>query len=235
MKRKLLNKIATTGISLFACVTCLGVAVNVGDVNAIADETKVTLPGGSWTKVSDDDYSLVWGSTGAVTNAELYATPVNKTNDLGQTLKGVELSSNQSYKLTNSANYPVNGYSMGYGQYLTLKVNEAIDMSEPVEFLFAPYVIGGKGGQANHRFVMALSDTEGQIKPLTNSSINGFNTTEDANYIYWEFLKHCWLSQVHFLLSVRIAHPQRNTLAQPPGQNCACLQCRGNPFCHRIR
>ena len=188
MKRtKLLQRIATTAMSLFACATCLGVAT-LGNANVVADNQKVTLAGGTWTNVSD--YSLTWGSTGAVTNAELYATPVTKTNALGQSLKGVELSSNQAYTLNNSQWYPVNGYSMGYGQYLTLKVNDTIDMSEPVEFLFAPYVIGDKGGQANHRFVMALSDTEGQVKPLTGSSKNGFNAAEGANYIYWEFLKH---------------------------------------------
>ena len=188
MKRtKLVNKIAATAMSLFACATCLGVAAMSG-VDGVADDAKVTLAGGSWTNVGD--YSLTWGSTGAVANAELYATPVAKTNALGQSLKGVELSSNQEYKLSNSQWYPVNGSSMGYGQYLTLKVNDTIDMSEPVEFLFAPYVIGNKGGQANHRFVMALSDSDGQIKPLTNDSKNGFNAAEDANYIYWEFLKH---------------------------------------------
>lgn len=187
MKRKLFNKIAVAALSMVACATCFGVTANAGSVSA--DNGKVTLPGGSWTDVSG--YSLVWGSTGAVANAELYATPVTKTNAKGQTLKGVELSSSQTYTLNNSQWYPVNGYSMGYGQYLTLKVDEVIDMSEPVEFLFAPYVIGGKGGQANHRFVMALSDTNGEIKPLTGSSQNGFNATgEDANYIYWEFLKH---------------------------------------------
>lgn len=188
MKRtKLVNKIAATAMSLFACATCLGVAAMSG-VDGVADDAKVTLAGGTWTNVGD--YSLTWGSTGAVANAELYATPVAKTNALGQSLKGVELSSNQEYKLSNSQWYPVNGSSMGYGQYLTLKVNDTIDMSEPVEFLFAPYVIGNTGGQANHRFVMALSDGDGQIKPLTGNSQNGFNATEDANYIYWEFLKH---------------------------------------------
>ena len=188
MKRtKLVNKIAATAMSLFACATCLGVAAMSG-VDGVADDAKVTLAGGSWTNVGD--YSLTWGSTGAVANAELYATPVAKTNALGQSLKGVELSSNQEYKLSNSQWYPVNGSSMGYGQYLTLKVNDTIDMSEPVEFLFAPYVIGNTGGQANHRFVMALSDSDGQIKPLTGNSQNGFNAAEDANYIYWEFLKH---------------------------------------------
>ena len=188
MKRtKLVNKIAATAMSLFACATCLGVAAMSG-VDGVADDAKVTLAGGSWTNVGD--YSLTWGSTGAVANAELYATPVAKTNALGQSLKGVELSSNQEYKLSNSQWYPVNGSSMGYGQYLTLKVNDTIDMSEPVEFLFAPYVIGNTGGQANHRFVMALSDSDGQIKPHTGNSKNGFNAAEDANYIYWEFLKH---------------------------------------------
>ena len=188
MKRtKLVNKIAATAMSLFACATCLGVAAMSG-VDGVADDAKVTLAGGSWTNVGD--YSLTWGSTGAVANAELYATPVAKTNALGQSLKGVELSSNQKYELSNSQWYPVNGSSMGYGQYLTLKVNDTIDMSEPVEFLFAPYVIGNTGGQANHRFVMALSDSDGQIKPLTGNSKNGFNAAEDANYIYWEFLKH---------------------------------------------
>ena len=188
MKRtKLVNKIAATAMSLFACATCLGVAAMSG-VDGVADDAKVTLAGGSWTNVGD--YSLTWGSTGAVANAELYATPVAKTNALGQSLKGVELSSNQEYKLSNSQWYPVNGSSMGYGQYLTLKVNDTIDMSEPVEFLFAPYVIGNTGGQANHRFVMALSDSDGQIKPLTGNSQNGFNASEYANYIYWEFLKH---------------------------------------------
>lgn len=188
MKRtKLVNKIAATAMSLFACATCLGVAAMSG-VDGVADDAKVTLAGGTWTNVGD--YSLTWGSTGAVANAELYATPVAKTNALGQSLKGVELSSNQEYKLSNSQWYPVNGSSMGYGQYLTLKVNDTIDMSEPVEFLFAPYVIGNTGGQANHRFVMALSDSDGQIKPLTGDSKNGFNAAEGANYIYWEFLKH---------------------------------------------
>ena len=188
MKRtKLVNKIAATAMSLFACATCLGVAT-LSNVEGVAEDAKVTLAGGSWTNVGD--YSLTWGSTGAVANAELYATPVAKTNALGQSLKGVELSSNQEYKLSNSQWYPVNGSSMGYGQYLTLKVNDTIDMSEPVEFLFAPYVIGNTGGQANHRFVMALSDSDGQIKPLTGDSKNGFNAAEDANYIYWEFLKH---------------------------------------------
>ena len=188
MKRtKLVNKLAATALSLFACATCLGVAT-LSNAEGVAEDAKVTLAGGSWTNVGD--YSLTWGSTGAVANAELYATPVAKTNALGQSLKGVELSSNQEYKLSNSQWYPVNGSSMGYGQYLTLKVNDTIDMSEPVEFLFAPYVIGNKGGQANHRFVMALSDSDGQIKPLTGDSKNGFNAAEDANYIYWEFLKH---------------------------------------------
>ena len=188
MKRtKLVNKIAATAMSLFACATCLGVAT-LSNAEGVAEDAKVTLAGGSWTNVGD--YSLTWGSTGAVANAELYATPVAKTNALGQSLKGVELSSNQEYKLSNSQWYPVNGSSMGYGQYLTLKVNDTIDMSEPVEFLFAPYVIGNTGGQANHRFVMALSDSDGQIKPLTGDSKNGFNAAEDANYIYWEFLKH---------------------------------------------
>lgn len=189
MKRtKLMNKIATMAMSLFACATCLSVAT-LGNVTGVAESDKVTLSGGTWTDVGA--YSLTWGSTGAVANAELYATPVAKTNALGQSLKGVELSSSQEYKLTNSQWYPVNGYSMGYGQYLTLKVNDTIDMSKPVEFLFAPYVIGNKGGQANHRFVMALSEADGSIKPLTaNNTINGFNAEGDGSYVYWEFLKH---------------------------------------------
>ena len=91
MKRKLFNKIAVTALSMVACLTCFGVSANVGDV--LADDAKVTLAGGVWTDVNG--YSLTWGSTGAVANAELYATPVTKTNALGQTLKGVELSSNQ--------------------------------------------------------------------------------------------------------------------------------------------
>lgn len=186
-KQKLLKKVALAGVSMLACVTCFGVTAMPIANNALADE-KVTLTGGVWNNVNS--YSLTWGSTGAVTNAELYATPVEKTNDKGQTLKGIELSSSQKYTLNNSQWYPVNGYSMGYGQYLTLKVNDAIDMTQPVEFLFSPYVLGGKGSQANHRFVMGLSDTEGQIKPTTGSSTNGFNAPDGANYIYWEFMKH---------------------------------------------
>ncbi len=141
MKGKLLNKIALAGASMLACVACLGVAVNAGRVNVTADDTKVTLPGGVWTDVND--YNLKWNSSNTQPNVELYATPVTKTNAASQTLKGVELSSVQTYTLANSASYPVNGYSMAYSQSLTLKVNSAIDMSEPVEFFFSPYVISG--------------------------------------------------------------------------------------------
>jgi hypothetical protein len=180
-KTKLLKKLAMASVSMLACATCFAVAVNAGGSKVVADETpNVAL-----------SYTFNHGTTGAVEGQTLYHNLVEKTNASGQTLKGLELSSSKAYTLKNNANYPVNGYSMGYGQYLTVKINDKIDMSEPVEFFFTPYVIGGKGGQANHRFVMALSDTNGQIKPLTNNSKNGFNAdSTDANFIYWEFLKH---------------------------------------------
>ena len=165
-------------IASVACVigvistTHVGIAKAEGETNG-----EVALP-----------YVLKQGNTGAVASVQIAANSVSKTNSLGQTLKGVELSSEQKYELNNSKWYPVNGYSMGYGQYLTLKIDDTIDMSQPVEFIFSPYVIGGTGAQANHRFVMALSDADGEIKPLTESSKNGFNS--DGNYIYWEFAKH---------------------------------------------
>ena len=167
------------------CIICLSATVNIGKAQDSESEvTNVSLP-----------YVLKSGNTGAVTSEDIVATKVEKTNSLGQTLKGVELSSSQEYKLNNDEWYPVNGYSMGYSQYLTFKIDDVIDMSKPVEFLFSPYVIGDLGAQANHRFVMAISDKDGEIKPLTNSSSNGFNS--DGNYIYWEFAKHQqWASQV---------------------------------------
>ena len=161
-----------------ACALCLIASAHV-DVVAAEDETTtdVALP-----------YVFKHGTTGAVPGVTIGAKSVSKTNALGQTLKGVELYSEQEYKLNNSKWYPVNGYSMGYGQYLTLKIDDTIDTSKPVEFLFSPYVIGGTGAQANHRFVMAISDKDGEIKPLTYTSKNGFNS--DGNYLYLEFAKH---------------------------------------------
>lgn len=175
LKRALL--ICTSIIASAACAFCFIVSARAG-VIAAENETnsEVALP-----------YVLKQGNTGAVASVQIAANSVSKTNALGQTLKGVELSSEQKYELK-SQWYSVNGYSMGYGQYLTLKIDDTIDMSHPVEFLFSPYVIGGTGAQANHRFVMALSDTGGEIKPLTNKSKNGFNS--DGNYLYWEFAKN---------------------------------------------
>ena len=182
LKRALL--ICTSIIASAACAVSF-IASARASVIAAENETnfEVALP-----------YILKQGNTGAVASVQIAANSVSKTNALGQTLKGVELSSEQKYELNNSKWYPVNGYSMGYGQYLTLKIDDTIDMSQPVEFIFSPYVIGGTGAQANHRFVMALSDADGEIKPLTESSKNGFNS--DGNYIYWEFAKHQqWASQ----------------------------------------
>ena len=185
MKRKLWNKIAMASVSMLACVTCIGVAVNNGAVKGVAEDAKITLPGG--TKTNVNGYTLVWGSTNVVTNTELYATPVEKTNAAGQTLKGIELSSNSAYSLTRAQWYPIDGYGMSYGQYLTLKVDDTIDMSKPVEFLFAPYV---SATHQSHRFVMALSDTDGQIAADTDTTDWGFNAGDNANYIYWEFARH---------------------------------------------
>lgn len=182
LKRALL--ICMSIIASAACAVCF-IASARASVIAAENESnsEVALP-----------YILKQGNTGAVASVKIAANSVSKTNALGQTLKGVELSSEQKYELNNSKWYPVNGYSMGYGQYLTLKIDDTIDMSKPVEFLFSPYVIGGTGAQANHRFVMALSDADGEIKPLTESSKNGFNS--DGNYLYWEFAKHQqWASQ----------------------------------------
>lgn len=186
-KTKWLKRILLTCTLIIASVACVigvistthvGIAKAEGETNG-----EVALP-----------YVLKQGNTGAVASVQIAANSVSKTNSLGQTLKGVELSSEQKYELNNSKWYPVNGYSMGYGQYLTLKIDDTIDMSQPVEFIFSPYVIGGTGAQANHRFVMALSDADGEIKPLTESSKNGFSS--DGNYIYWEFAKHQqWASQ----------------------------------------
>lgn len=175
LKRALL--ICTSIIASAACAVCF-IASARTSVIAAENETnsEVALP-----------YILKQGNTGAVASVQIAANSVSKTNALGQTLKGVELSSEQVYNLK-SQWYSVNGYSMGYGQYLTLKIDDTIDMSHPVEFLFSPYVIGGTGAQANHRFVMALSDAGGEIKPLTESSKNGFNS--DGNYLYWEFAKN---------------------------------------------
>lgn len=172
---------------VLAAAMCLCTVAAVGynasgadSINAAATEPNVAL-----------SYILSQGNTGAVAAQTISAHNVEKTNALGQTLKGVELRSTQEYSVGNN-NYKVNGYSMGYGQYLTLKIDDTIDRSQPVEFLFAPYVRGGTGGQANHRFVMALSDKDGEVMPLTTSgSVNGFNAVSDeANYIYWEFAKH---------------------------------------------
>lgn len=175
LKRALLA--CTSIIASAACALCFISSAHVGAVAAESETaTDVALP-----------YVFKHGTTGAVPGVTIGAKSVSKTNSLGQTLKGVELSSEQKYELK-SQWYSVNGYSMGYGQYLTLKIDDTIDMSHPVEFLFSPYVIGGTGAQANHRFVMALSDAGGEIKPLTNKSKNGFNS--DGNYLYWEFAKN---------------------------------------------
>lgn len=179
-KTKWLKKALLTCMSIMvsaACALCFISSAHVGAVAAESETaTDVALP-----------YVFKHGTTGAVPGVTIGAKSVSKTNSLGQTLKGVELSSEQKYELK-SQWYSVNGYSMGYGQYLTLKIDDTIDMSHPVEFLFSPYVIGGTGAQANHRFVMALSDAGGEIKPLTNKSKNGFNS--DGNYLYWEFAKN---------------------------------------------
>ncbi len=176
LKRALLT--CTSIIASAACAVCF-IASARASVIAAENETnsEAALP-----------YVLKQGNTGAVASVKIAANSVSKTNSLGQTLKGVELSSEQAYTL-NSQWYSVNGYSMGYGQYLTLKIDDTIDMSQPVEFLFSPYVVGGTGALAYHRFVMALSDADGEVKPLlTDGSKNGFNS--GGNYLYWEFAKN---------------------------------------------
>ncbi|MBR4943591.1 MAG: hypothetical protein IKZ28_06120, partial [Clostridia bacterium] len=178
MKRtKLLNKIAVAVTSLLACVTCFGVATNVNDVNVVADGTNVAL-----------DYTLTKGSrnsaaTGYVGN--VWAEEVSFTNANNQVLKGIELKSDEKYTHTTSgATYDtVGGYYMHYQQHLTLKIEDTVDMSEPIEFLFNPYV---STKHESHRFVMGLTDTDGTVESANASKTNGFNAPTGANYIYWD-------------------------------------------------
>ena len=178
MKRtKLLQRIATTAMSLFACATCLGVAT-LGNANVVAeDATNVEL-----------DYTLVQGSrnsgaTGYV--GQVWAEEVSFTNANNQTLKGIELKSSEKYThSTGGATYgTVDGYYMQYQQHLTLTINDTVDMSKPIEFLFNPYV---STKHEAHRFVMGLTDTEGTVESNNGSKTNGFNAPAGANYIYWD-------------------------------------------------
>lgn len=177
-KTKWLKKALLTCMSIMvsaACALCFISSAHVGAVAAESETaTDVALP-----------YVFKHGTTGAVPGVTIGAKSVSKTNALGQTLKGVELYSEQEYKITTQYN-AVKGNSMSYSQYLTLKIDDTIDTSKPVEFLFSPYV-AGEGANLGHRFVMAISDKDGEIKPLTDTTKNGFNS--DGNYLYWEFAR----------------------------------------------
>lgn len=179
-KQKLLKKVALAGISMLACVTCFGVtAINPVTNNVTADANDVAL---TYTLKKGSRNS---GATGYVSN--IWAEEVSFTNDRGQALKGVELKSSQAYAPSSTANYVVNdGYSMHYQQHLTLKIDDTIDMNEPVEFLFSPYVV--TQSQQNHRFVMAISDKDGEVRSNDGTNVNGFNA-KGGNYIYWDFTR----------------------------------------------
>ena len=192
MKRtKLVNKIAATAMSLFACATCLGVAAMSG-VDGVADDAKVELAGGVWNDVGN--YSIRWGSTNVDPNIPIYATQINKTNAANQTIKGVELSTDTPYTHTNGS-YTVNGSAISHAQSITVEVDDAIEMDETVEFYFAPYVHSGLDKYQERRFVMALSDEDGIVEAANGSvSTYGFHST--GNFISWEFLQHYyWLPQ----------------------------------------
>lgn len=174
LKRALLA--CTSIIASAACALCFISSAHVGAVAAESETaTDVALP-----------YVFKHGTTGAVPGVTIGAKSVSETNDLGQTLKGVELYSEQEYKITTQYN-AVKGNSMSYSQYLTLKIDDTIDTSKPVEFLFSPYVAAADNANLGHRFVMAISDEDGEIKPLTKTTKNGFNS--DGNYLYWEFAR----------------------------------------------
>lgn len=178
LKRALL--ICTSIIALAACAVCFIASARVGAVAAESETaTDVALP-----------YVFKHGTTGAVPGVTIGAKSVSKTNSLGQKLKGVELYSGQDYSV-NTEWYAVKGNSMSYSQYLTLKIDDTIDTSKPVEFLFSPYVAAADNANLGHRFVMAISDEDGEIRPIPpigqGSGKNGFNS--NGNYLYWEFAR----------------------------------------------
>ncbi len=176
MKRKLFNKITATAMSLFACATCLGVAT-LSNVDGLAeDNANVTL---GYTLTARTHNSGASGLAGDV-HAEEVCYP-----DKG--LTGIELMSNMTYSnTTTDTNYtPVGGYGIHYQQSLTLKVDDVIDMSEPVEFYFSPYI---STYHESHRFVMGVSDDpKTEVAPKVGGwAKRGFNASSDANYIYWD-------------------------------------------------
>ena len=182
-KTKWLKKALLTCMSIMvsaACALCFISSAHVGAVAAESETaTDVALP-----------YVFKHGTTGAVPGVTIGAKSVSKTNSLGQTLKGVELYSGQDYSV-NTEWYAVKGNSMSYSQYLTLKIDDTIDTSKPVEFLFSPYVAAADNANLGHRFVMAISDEDGEIRPIPpigqGSGKNGFNS--NGNYLYWEFAR----------------------------------------------
>lgn len=188
-KQKLFRKVALAGVSLLACATCLGVTAMPDANNAVADATDVAL---TYTLTQGSRNS---GATGYV--GDVWAEKVSFTNAKNQTLKGIQLKSNAAYTHTTSgANYgTVDGYYMQYQQHLTLKIDDTVDMSKPIEFLFNPYI---STKHESHRFVMGLTDTDGVVvsdgtKLLngTKTATNGFNATagSNPNYIYWEMAR----------------------------------------------
>ena len=178
-KQKLFRKVALAGVSLLACATCLGVTAMPDANNAVADATDVAL---TYTLTQGSRNS---GATGYV--GDVWAEKVSFTNAKNQTLKGIQLKSNEVYThTTGGATYgALDGYYMHYQQHLTLKIDDKVDMSKPIEFLFNPYV-SANGGHESHRFVMGLTDTDGTVESNNGSKTNGFNAPAGSNYIYWD-------------------------------------------------
>ena len=177
-KQKLFRKVALAGVSLLACATCLGVTAMPDANNAVADATDVALT-----------YTLTQNSTNTSATkyvGDIWAEKISFTNAKNQVLKGIQLKSSQTFATpTKSTAYAgVDSYAMQYQQYATLKIDDAVDTSKPIEFLMSPNL---STEHLYHRFIMGLTDTDGAVKPLTTSSKNGFNpSSSDAKYIYWE-------------------------------------------------
>lgn len=175
-KQKLFRKVALAGVSLLACATCLGVTAMPDANNAVADATDVAL---SYTLTARTHNS---GASGLASDIR-----AEKVSYADKGLKGIELKSSMAYSNTTTDDRytPVQGYGIHYQQSLTLKVDDTIDMSKPVEFFFSPYVSAYHESQ---RFVMGISDdAKTEVAPKVGGwAKRGFNASASANYLYWD-------------------------------------------------
>ena len=180
MKGKLWSKIVMASVSMLASVTCIGGAMgNVSGVKA-EESANVAL---NYTLTTRNHNSGASGLASDIRAEKVYYTGAGYAKDL----IGVELKSSLEYSnTTTNSNYtPVSGYGIHYQQSLTLKIDDVIDMSEPVEFYFSPYI---STNHESHRFVMGISDDANtEVAPKVGGwAKRGFNASSSANYVYWD-------------------------------------------------